>query len=492
MFSFSETGEQTAFVKMLQSVADLSISYKIFYSVLLFSWTVYLWEAYLAYRQRKVYRSTTHVPTELGNIMDTETFEKSRLYQLDKSTFSFWSGLYSETEGTLILLLGGIPFLWKLSGVLIGRAGFGPEYEITQSLAFLLLATLFSAVTGMPWSIYNTFIVEEKHGFNQQTLGFFLKDAVKKFVVTQCILLPVTSLLLYIIKIGGDYFFIYAWLFTLGVSLVLVTIYADYIAPLFDKFTPLPDGELRGNIESMAKSISFPLTKVYVVEGSKRSSHSNAYFYGFFKNKRIVLFDTLLEDYSPLNKAGEPGAGEPGLEPQPVPEHSWESDSTENKAKPKNKKQGCNNPEILAVLGHELGHWKLGHTVKNIVISQMNSFLCFFLFAVLIGRKELFTAFGFYDNQPTLIGLMIIFQFIFSPYNEVLSFCLTVLSRRFEFQADAFARNMGKATELYSALIKLNKDNLGFPVADWLFSMWHYSHPPLLERLRALKGAKQD
>lgn len=149
----------------------------------------------------------------------------------------------------------------------------------------------------------------------------------------------------------------------------------------------------------------------------------------------------------------------------------------------------------------------------------MNSFLCFSLFAVLIGRKELFVAFGFNDTQPTLIGLMIIFQFIFSPYNEVnvalinivsggfwaaeliftiffflqlLSFCLTVLSRRFEFQADAFARNMGKASELYSALIKLNKDNLGFPVADWLFSMWHYSHPPLLERLRALGNIKQD
>lgn len=155
------------------------------------------------------------------------------------------------------------------------------------------------------------------------------------------------------------------------------------------------------------------------------------------------------------------------------------------------------------------------------VFLQMNSFLCFSLFALLIGRKELFVAFGFNDSQPTLIGLMIIFQFIFSPYNEVngkliikkylwsclrpfvswcyyilspqlLSFCLTVLSRRFEFQADAFARNMGKASELYSALIKLNKDNLGFPVADWLFSMWHYSHPPLLERLRALGNVKQD
>ncbi|XP_070973205.1 CAAX prenyl protease 1 homolog isoform X1 [Oncorhynchus clarkii lewisi] len=460
----------------METILDLPIENKIFYAVLVFSWTVYLWEAYLAYRQRRIYRLTMHVPQELGKIMDTDTFEKSRLYQLDKSNFSFWSGLYSETEGTLILLFGGIPFVWKVAGTVTARFGLGPEYEIFQSLSFLILATLFSAFTGLPWSIYNTFVIEEKHGFNQQTLGFFLKDAVKKFIVTQCILLPVTSLLLYIIKIGGDFFFIYAWLFTLGVSLVLVTIYADYIAPLFDKFTPLPEGELKEEIESMSKSISFPLTKVYVVEGSKRSSHSNAYFYGFFKNKRIVLFDTLLEDYSPLNKDGEP-----------------ETDTlTEDKSKLKNKKQGCNNPEVLAVLGHELGHWKLGHTVKNIVISQMNSFLCFFLFAVLIGQKELFMAFGFYNSQPTLIGLMIIFQFIFSPYNEVLSFCLTVLSRRFEFQADSFARGMGRASELCSALIKLNKDNLGFPVADWLFSMWHYSHPPLLERLRALGSTKQD
>uniref|UniRef100_A0A4W3JBB0 CAAX prenyl protease n=1 Tax=Callorhinchus milii TaxID=7868 RepID=A0A4W3JBB0_CALMI len=446
-------------------------------------------EGWMKSKGRKTYRNTTLVPEELGTIMDSETFEKSRLYQLDKSTFGFWSGLYSETEGTLILLLGGIPLLWRVSGHMTGRFGFGPAYEITQSLAFLFLATLFSAVTGLPWSLYNTFVIEERHGFNQQTLGFFFKDALKKFAVTQCILLPVTSLLLYIIKIGGDYFFIYAWLFTLIVSLVLVTIYADYIAPLFDKFTPLPEGELKESIEKMAKSISFPLTKVYIVEGSKRSSHSNAYFYGFFKNKRIVLFDTLLEDHSPLNK----GAVDENSSDAPTAAgDGGEAEASEAKLKPKNKRQGCNNQEVLAVLGHELGHWKLGHTVKNIVISQVNSFFCFFLFAVLMDRKELFSAFGFYDSQPTLIGLMIIFQFIFSPYNEVLSFCLTVLSRRFEFQADAFAKNLGKATDLYSSLIKLNKDNLGFPVADWLYSMWHYSHPPLLERLRALKDKKED
>uniref|UniRef100_A0A452URF7 Zinc metallopeptidase STE24 n=1 Tax=Ursus maritimus TaxID=29073 RepID=A0A452URF7_URSMA len=270
----------------LDAMWEMPAEKRIFGAVLLFSWTVYLWETFLAQRQRRIYKTTTHVPPELGQIMDSETFEKSRLYQLDKSTFSFWSGLYSEIEGTLILLFGGIPYLWRLSGRFCGYAGFGPEYE--------------------------------------------------------------------------------------------------------------------------------------------------------------------------------------------------------------NKKQGCKNEEVLAVLGHELGHWKLGHTVKNIIISQMNSFLCFFLFAVLIGRKELFAAFGFYTGQPTLIGLLIIFQFIFSPYNEVLSFCLTVLSRRFEFQADAFAKKLGKAKDLYSALIKLNKDNLGFPVSDWLFSMWHYSHPPLLERLQALENSKQD
>ncbi|XP_027720312.1 CAAX prenyl protease 1 homolog isoform X2 [Vombatus ursinus] len=419
---------------LLDALWALPLEKRIFGAVLLFSWTVYLWETFLAQRQRRVYRNTTHVPKELGQIMDSETFEKSRLYQLDKSTFSFWSGLYSETEGTVILLFGGIPYLWNFSGVVCRRAGFGPEYEITQSLVFLFLATLFSALTGLPWSLYNTFVIEEKHGFNQQ---------------------------------------------------VLVTIYADYIAPLFDKFIPLPEGTLKEEIEVMAKNIDFPLTKVYVVEGSKRSSHSNAYFYGFFKNKRIVLFDTLLEEYSVLNKE----LTEEGSSESPKSE---EGESPETKAKGRNKKQGCKNEEVLAVLGHELGHWKLGHTVKNIVISQMNSFLCFFLFAILIGQKELFAAFGFYDTQPTLIGLMIIFQFIFSPYNEVLSFCLTVLSRRFEFQADAFAKKLGKAKDLYSALIKLNKDNLGFPVSDWLFSMWHYSHPPLLERLQALQDSKQD
>lgn len=458
--------------------------------LLVFMWLVFAWELYLSHRQRQLYKNVLKAPKELDSVLDQETFDKARLYQLEKSNFGFWCDIYSQIEMTAILVLGGIPFLWNASGSFIQRFGYTEEHEIIQSIAFMVGSMVFCTITGLPWSLYSTFVIEERHGFNKQTLGFFIKDNIKKFLVTLALALPITSALIWIIKAGGEYFFIYAWLFTFGMSLVLITIYADYIAPLFDRFTPLPEGDLRTRIEELAASIDFPLKKLYVVEGSKRSSHSNAYFYGFYKNKRIVLFDTLLEDY----KKEEPNQEE-ASEAQ---EHSAESgeDSVpktgdagaETEGTPKKRGKGCNNEEILAVLGHELGHWKLSHNLKNMVIGQVNTFLCFMVFALLMNREELFLAFGF-NTQPIMIGLLIIFQFVFLPYNELLSFCMTWLSRRFEFQADAFAKSLKRASDLRSALIKLNSDNLGFPVADWLFSTWRYSHPPLLERLRALQKA---
>ncbi|WAR07128.1 FACE1-like protein [Mya arenaria] len=426
----------------------------IFWAVFVFMWLVYLWETYLSYRQRELYRTVIKIPQNLAGVMDQETFEKARLYNLDKSNFGFYVGIWGEIEHSLILIYGGIPFLWNVAGDMMQNYGYDSSYQIIQSVLFLTLAVVFSTITSMPFTVYSTFVIEERHGFNKQTPGFFAKDQVKKFFVSLAIGMPITALLIYIIQMGGDYFFIYVWVFLLVVSLLMITIYADYIAPLFDKFTPLPEGDLRSKIEELAKS-------------SKRSSHSNAYFYGFFKNKRIVLFDTLLEDYSPLNADGEKKEGE--TDPAPAEKAPTDSDDKPSDDKPKgHKKQGCNNEEILAVLSHELGHWKLGHIVKNLVISQV-----------------LYSAFGF-DSRPTIIGLIIIFQYVFSPYNEVLSFCVTMLSRMFEFQADAFAKQLRHAAPLKTALIKLNKDNLGFPVNDWLFSTWHFSHPPLLERLKAL------
>ncbi|CAG5136664.1 unnamed protein product [Candidula unifasciata] len=480
----------------------------IFNAVLIFSWVTFLWETYLAFRQRSVAKRSSRVPSELNGVMEQDIFDKARSYHLDKSTFGLWHSLYSQIESTLILWFGGFPLLWNLSSTVQQKLNL-PEGEIIQSLVFLVIGMIFSCIMSLPWSLYSTFVIEEKHGFNKQTLGFFFKDTLKHMGVTLVISLPVTAALIFIIQAGGDYFFIYAWLFALIVSLVIFTVYADYIAPLFDKFTPLPDGELRSRIEELASNIKFPLKKLFVVEGSKRSSHSNAYFYGFFNNKRIVLFDTLLEDYTPDNKKEEGGEQAADADDskqkndtesnesknseddgQPINENK-ESD-TENKEKTeegeatKKKKKGCSNNEVLAVLSHELGHWYLNHVLKQLILSQVNLFLCFLVFALLMKKTILYSAFGF-DTQPTLIGLIIIFQFIFAPYNEVLSFIITHISRKFEFQADAFALKLKYGNLLQSALIKLNEDNLSFPLSDWLYSAWHFSHPPLLDRLKALK-----
>lgn len=449
---------------------------EIFYSVLVFLWIVYFWESYLSSRQRYLARTVEKVPKELEKVLDQETFTKARLYSLDKSTYGFWSGLYNQVETTVILCVGALPFVWKLSGRIIAHFGFSGDYEILQSITFILIYMLYSTITSLPWSLYQTFVLEEKHGFNKQTLPFFLKDTVKKLLVGMALALPIVSLLIYIIKIGGDYFFIYAWAFMLVVSLFIITIYADFIAPLFDKYTPLPEGDLRTKIEELAASIEFPLTKLYVVDGSKRSAHSNAYFYGFFKNKRIVLFDTLIEDYTPPDEGDKTEAKEAKEE---------EKEEAKSEEKPK-KKTGCNTEEILAVLAHELGHWSLNHVLKNFFISQLNTFLCFMVFAFLSKEVVIFRAFGF-DTEPALIGMMITFQYIFMPYNEVLGFIMIIWSRHCEFQADFFAKQLKRATELKSALIKLNKDNLGFPVTDWLYSTFNYSHPPLLERLKAME-----
>merc|ERR1712004_49291 len=215
---------------------------------------------------------------------------------------------------------------------------------------FVLLSNIFSTIIGLPFSLYSTFVIEERHGFNQQTAWFYTKDQIKGFILGQVIMLPLVAAIIKIVYWGGDFFFLYLWAFVVGFTLFMMILYPEFIAPLFDKYTPLPEGELRTEIEQLAASIEFPLYKLFVVEGSKRSSHSNAYFYGFFKFKRIVLFDTLLEE-NERNK----------LKTEEELKEQEEKDEKE-----KEKEKGCSNEEILAVLGHELGHWKLNHVLKNI------------------------------------------------------------------------------------------------------------------------------
>nr|CAD7423331.1 unnamed protein product [Timema monikensis] len=441
------------------------------YAVVSFLWLEFLWELYLSIRQHRIYKNTIDVPSELKGIMTEETYQKARLYGLDKSTFGIFKDIFSIIEATLLIVFYGLLYFWNISSVSLNKLGYTTYNEVLQSIMFVFVMNVFNTIISLPFSVYYTFVLEERHGFNKQTVGFFIKDKLKAFVVMQVIMLPLISAMIYIVKVGGDYFFIYLWVFAMMTTIFLMTIYPNVIAPLFDKYTPLSQGMLRSRIEDLAQSISFPLTKLYVVEGSKRSTHSNAYFYGFFNNKRIVLFDTLLKDY--------------------VPEGKKKEEITEEEKTPSGEKKGCDDNEVLAVLGHELGHWKLNHVLKNIIIMQVNLFLTFLVFGLLFKYDALYKVVGFEKEKPVIIGMLVVLQFILSPYNAVLSFMLTILSRRFEFQADQFAMSLGKTHFLRRALVKLNQDNLGFPVYDWLYSSWHHSHPPLLERLQALDDTKR-
>ncbi|CAH9097118.1 unnamed protein product [Cuscuta europaea] len=342
---------------------------------------------------------------------------------------------------TVILLFGILPWFWKKSGNALVFFGLNTENEILHTLSFLAGVTIWSQITELPFTLYSTFVIEARHGFNKQTVRLFIRDMIKSIILTIVIGPPIVAAIILIVQKGGPYLAIYLWGFMLVLSLVMMTLYPILIAPLFNKFTPLPDGELRGKIEDLASSLKFPLKKLFVVDGSTRSSHSNAYMYGFFKNKRIVLYDTLI--------------------------------------------QQCNNDEdVVAVLAHELGHWKLNHTMYTFVASQILTFLQFGGYTLLRNSKDMFQSFGF-DTQPVLIGLLI-FQHTVIPLQHLVSFGLNLVSRAFEFQADAFAKELGYGLPLRAALVKLQEENSSAMNTDPWYSAYHHSHPPLVERLAAI------
>ncbi|OXA50048.1 CAAX prenyl protease 1 homolog [Folsomia candida] len=455
---------------------------KIYWSIIACLWIEYAFELYLCLRQRKVYhQSKEKVPKELN--LDKETFEKSRLYGLDKGNFSMFHDFYSMFVLTGLLSCSGLYKGWIVSGPVLDFFNVWPvgwDKEIGKSVSFSLIALLFNNIVGLPLSLYSTFVLEEKHGFNKQTLGFFCKDTVKGILVSALITVPIVGLIVKIVQLGGQFFFVWLWIFCFIVLMFLMTIYPLLIAPLFDKYTPLQEGPLRTRIEALAGRIKFPLTKLFVVEGSKRSAHSNAYLYGLFNNKRIVLYDTLIKGYvkSTDDKKDKEENGE-------------SSKATEKKADPESEEKGCTDEEIEAVLGHELGHWKLNHVVKNIVISQANLLFIFALFAMFYQNSTVYEAFGFpkKTEKPILLGLIIVLQFLLQIYNAAMGFLMHVLSRKFEFEADEFSVQLGYGRDLKGALMKLNKDNLSFPITDPLYSAWHHSHPPLLQRLHAIDDA---
>ncbi|PAV80261.1 hypothetical protein WR25_16794 isoform C [Diploscapter pachys] len=426
------------------------------------NWALFLWELYINYRQYKVHLKNEKRPKEVEELIETEDYEKARNYKLDKHRFNFWNMIVSQITSTFLLCYGWLPWLW-----------YATSAAPLHSVVFIVLNNIMETIIGLPWELYDTFVIEEKHGFNKQTLGFYLKDKVKKMVVMLAITAPIVLALEWIVENGGPYFFVYVWVFLSLVLFVLITIYPAFIAPLFDKYIPLPDGELKTAIENLASSVEYPLKKLYVVYGSKRSAHSNAYMYGFWKNKRIVLYDTLL-------------SGEEKEKVIALCKEAAEADLDE-----KDKARGMSNDEVVAVLGHELGHWALYHTLINLVISELNMFFMLAIFAYFYKWQLMYEAFGFYD-MPTFIGLIIVFTYVTALYNQISAILMSIHSRKCEFQADKYAADMGKGEMLISALLKLGKDNLSLPVDDYLYSMCTHSHPPIPERVRAIREKKTE
>ncbi|CAH8438293.1 unnamed protein product [Dicrocoelium dendriticum] len=348
------------------SSIEITFGYPVglFSAFLCFLWLVYLWETYLDYRQYMTVKNTHHPPPELSEWIDNAEFQRSRAYTQDKSIFSFTHDLYDVIETTLILYFSVIPWLWSKvtqDSIAINSfikwslgidLGINSDSEIICSLVFLFYVTIYKFFQSLPWSLYFNFVIEARHGFNNQTLYFFFKDRIKATLLSIAIGFPLSSALIWIIKFGGRHFYIYAYIFALVVTLLMMFVYPEFIAPLFDRYAPLPDGSLRNKIEALAARINFPLKKLLVVEGSKRSAHSNAYFYGFGKNKRIVLYDTLMRGF----KFPETGTSSPQI-------HSDEQDKVPIR--------GCAlDEEVVAVLGHELGHWKYGHTIVHLLVND--------------------------------------------------------------------------------------------------------------------------
>lgn len=426
------------------------------YQWFVFLWGVYALENYLNFRQWKVVRKSTYsdLNAMLKSHFTEDSFKKSKSYANDKMSYGFVHEFYENIRTTVFTVLFVSPWFWGKAKEICAQYGFENEYYETCVVIFL--TTIFESVIGLPWGYYSNFVLEQKHGFNNMTVKFWLTDKLKKlFTIGIPLNSAIMCMIVWVVKFFGDNFYLYAWALVSVLMFVMMYIYPEFIAPLFDKYSPLKEGVLKEKIEKLAGSLDFPLKKLYVVDGSKRSSHSNAYMYGFRNNKRIVLFDTLIA----------------------------------SECTGKNEGKGCEDDEIVAVLGHELGHWKMGHTVKMLIIQEVLTFVVFYGFGFFINNDELFANFGYAGQTEAgvYIKLTVVLTTIMAPMFEVVGLCMTLFIRSNEFEADRFAVGLGYGELLEKALAKLFNDNSNFPLCDSWYAWKNHSHPHFNERVAELR-----
>jgi len=379
-------------------------------------------------------RSPT-LPPEAEGIYDAEKYARSQEYQKVRGRFGLLSSSISFVGLLVVLWLDG--FAWLDEAI---RQQF-TNHPIYLALFFFGALGLASDILGLPFSLYSTFVIEEKFGFNKTTPKTYMLDKLKGYVLGLLLGAPILALVVWFYHWAGENFWLWVWALVTGFTLFMSMFYGSLILPLFNKLTPLEEGPLREKIESYCKKVGFNLTNLFVMDGSKRSSKANAFFAGLGPKKKIVLYDTLINNH----------------------EHD----------------------ELLAVLAHEVGHYKRKHTQQAMVLSVLQTGLMLYVLSLVIGNPALSEALGV--SQPSFHIGILAFGMLYSPMSMLLGIFMNVLSRKNEYEADAYAKETFNSQPLATALKKLSVDNLSNLTPHPLYVFFHYSHPTLLQRLKAMR-----
>lgn len=392
----------------------------------------YIFERYLDYLNSTRWSDT--IPDEVKGIYDEDKYKKQQAYQRENHRFGIWTGGFNFLLILVMFIFYGF--------ALVNKWAFQyTSHAILAAFIFFGILMFASDILNTPFSIYDTFKIEEKYGFNKTTPKTFVLDKFKGWLISAVIGGGLLALIIWIYQKTQNMFWIYAWLVVAGFSIFMSMFYSNLIVPLFNKQTPLEEGELRDAINAFAQKAGFKLDNIYVINGSKRSTKANAYFTGLGAKKRIVLYDTLIEDLEI--------------------------------------------PELVAVLAHEIGHYKKKHVIQGLIISIIQTGFILFIFSLLIDNPNLSQALGV--EEPNFHIGLIAFGILYTPVSFILGIFMHILSRKNEYEADTFAAVKYQPEALASALKKLSVKNLSNLTPHPTYVFFHYSHPTLLQRLAHLK-----
>ena len=373
------------------------------------------------------------IPAELQDVYEKPAYEKSQAYKKTNAKFSNLTGLFSLSLTLAFFYLDGFKFVDEL-------ARYYSSNSIIIALIFFGIIMLGSDILTTPFSYYKTFVIEEKFGFNKTTRKTFIVDKIKGLLMTIVLGGGILALIVWFYQFAGNNFWIYAWALVAIFSMFMNMFYAKLIVPLFNKQTPLEDSELKTAIEKYATKVGFTLKNVFVIDGSKRSTKANAYFSGFGSQKRITLYDTLINDL--------------------------ETD------------------EIVAVLAHEVGHYKRKHIIFNLFSSILLTGFTFWILSLFVSLPIFSEALNV--SIPSFHIGLIVFGILYSPISEITGLLMNIVSRKFEYQADNYAKETFAAKPLITSLKKLSKNSLSNLTPHPAYVFMHYSHPTLLKRVQNL------